>query len=758
MAYTYQNNSTSQGGMADHPEVEIDLKEIVYSVLKYKKSILAVTFLITIISAYFAYFQNNTYQAELTLEVQGDGVQESSNGDFLASAMGMKSSMGNTIVFLKSRYLAQKTLEKIQIGNRYFVKNRFRKQELYQDSPFIVKAEAIAKDLIGEEFRLQSVDQNRFRLSIEWIQSSTGKKVIYNHIHSYGTPLSTPYFRISVKKVVDLTNQEYFFSITPNEMMYSMIQSSLSAGLADDKASVLRLGYQDNVPQRAQDVLAAVAETFAEQNVIYNSSSAERTLKFIDEQLNGINKALQSSAANLRDFKSSHIMIDLGTKASAISNTMSQYETQKYEVELQESTLSNLLDYVKSNKELIGVDLGPVSGISAPISTLIGKLQEAYTYRSSISVDFTDKHPSMIKATEQIEALKKALSATIKSALRSLNERKSNIQKIIDSQKTDFESLPEQEKQLAQLNRSFLVNEKIYEYLLQKRAETSIIESSTASGVRIIDSSLVNPVPVQPHRTIIVLMGILGGLLLGIIQAFLRFVISNKVQTIGDIEQHTMIPLYCVLPLFKEKKSLYEDALRVLLTKFEFSTPRPKTITVSSSVRGEGRTTTALEFAKVVAQSGKKVVVLDMDMRSSSVNQKLAIENQIGMSTLLASKNTFDEVVRRTDNGIDVVVAGPLPTNPYELVMSERLQTLLNELKDRYDYILLESPPVGVVADALVLMRLSDLSLVVFKADYSKKVFIKNVNRFVDEHGLDNVGVILNGLELKKIRPWIKKK
>lgn len=758
MAYTYQNNSTFQSGMPDHIEAEVDLKELVNSILGYKKSIIVVTFVITLFSIYFAYFSDNVYQADLSMEVQGGLVQQSSANDFLTNAMGVKSSLANTIELLKSRYMAQKTLEKIYIGNRYFIKEDYRKIELYKRSPFTVKAEAISQELIGREFTLQPIDEKKFRLKIEDIVVSEGKKNNYDHVHEYGSLISTPYFRFTVNKLGGLDKRDFFFTITPNNMMYTMIQSSLSIGLSDEKSTVLKLMYRDNIPERAQDILQAISETYAEQSVFYNSSSAERTLKFIDEQLKAINEALQNSASNLRDFKSSHILIDLGSKASTVSQTLSQYETQKYEIDLQENTLKHLLDYIKSNKELIGVDMGPVTGSSMAITTLMGKLQEAYTYRSSLSVDFTEKHPSMIKANEQIASLKSALKSTVESALRSIAQRKANVQQIINTQKATFETLPEEEKQLAQLNRSFLVNEKIYEYLLQKRAETSILESATESGVRVIDSALTGDAPIQPHRKVMVIIGLVVGLLIGLLQAFLRFLISNKIHTISDIENNTMIPIYSVLPLFKGKKSLYEEALRVLLTKFEFSSDRPKTIMVTSSVRGEGRTTTALEFAKVIAQSGKKVILLDMDMRSSNVNKKLEIQNQIGMSTLLSGKNTFEEVLQCTDYGVDVVVAGPLPTNPYELMMSQSLKNVLDELMKHYDYILLESPPVGVIADALVLMRICDLSLIVFKADYSKKTFIKNVNRFVDEHELKNVGIILNALELKKIRPWIKKK
>jgi capsular exopolysaccharide synthesis family protein len=415
------------------------------------------------------------------------------------------------------------------------------------------------------------------------------------------------------------------------------------------------------------------------------------------------------------------------------------------------------LSYLQNNKEIAGIDVGSATASSSPILSLIEKIQAANSLYASLLADYTDKHPSVIKVAQQIVSLKASLRGTIESSLRGIEQRKATLNEIISKNKVSLEGLPEQEKQLSQLTRSFMVNEKVYEYLLQKRVETAIVESSTVSGVRVIDDALVGDAPIKPKRALMVLIGLILGLIFGVVQAFVRNYLANTIQTIGDIEKHTTLPLYAVLPYFTGRKSLYEDALRVLLTKLEFHSPKPQIITITSSVTSEGRSTTAIEFARVIASSSKKVVVLDLDMRGSKIHEKLNIPNTLGMSTLLNGKSTLEGVTQHVDTNLDIIAAGPAHANPYRLIMSNALVSVLDELKKHYDYIILESPPAGLVADALVLMRLSDLNLIVFKAKYSKKDFIKNTNRFVTEHQLDNVGLVLNGLELKKIRPWLRK-
>jgi capsular exopolysaccharide synthesis family protein len=766
---SYLNNHTK---VSDATEEEIDLKEVFRTLGRYKKSIAIIAFVVFLLSSLYAYFGTSIYQAQLTLQIQEKSGGQSTD-DLMAKALGVGSAnVDNEIAIFQSRFVAQKALEKLNIGTRYYVSKNLKKVELYKDSPFDVNTKALSPRLFDSEFQLTAVDENHFRLTInpsksekiaEFFKSILGtipedeKLVRFSQVFSFGRKISHPLFEMIISKKAQMGNEHYSFSVLPNEYMYAMLQSSLMVSAGSEKGTVLYLTYQDNVPQRAQEVLDALADAYANQSIEVKSESAEKTLGFIDKQLEAINSALQNSATNLKDYKSSHIVVDLKDKATIAAQKMDQLETQLYELDMQQSVLKNLLSYLQNNKEIAGIDVGSATASSSPILSLIEKIQAANSLYSSLLADYTDKHPSVIKVAQQIVSLKASLRGTIESSLRGIEQRKATLNDIISKNKMSLEGLPEQEKQLSQLTRSFMVNEKVYEYLLQKRVETAIVESSTVSGVKVIDNAIVDDQPIKPKRALIVLIGLILGLIIGVMQAFFRNYLANTIQSISDIEKHTNLLIYSVLPYFTGRKSLYEDALRVLLTKLEFQASKPKIITITSSVQGEGRTTTAIEFARVISSSGKKVIVLDLDMRGSKIHEKLNLSNALGMSTLLTRKSTLEGVIQHIDGNLDIIAAGPAYSNSYALIISDTLATVLEELKTQYDYIILESPPAGVVADALVLMRLSDLNLIVFKAKYSKKDFIKNTNRFVTEHQLDNVGLVLNALELKKIRPWLKK-
>ncbi|MBN2816180.1 MAG: polysaccharide biosynthesis tyrosine autokinase [Campylobacterales bacterium] len=748
---------------------EIDLKDVFSILVRYKKSILLITLIAFFISILIAYFSPAVYESNLTLQIK----EQQSSDDLMSQALGTQGkNLSNEISILHSRMVAQKVLEKMDLGTQYFLSKNFKAIELYKESPFIVKTDYIEGKFIGYEFHLTPVDATHFQLSTEpsfSTQVLNGFRSLFSgnvrgqsntyltKIFAYDEEIKHPLFTFTVSKLRDLEDEEYIFSVIPNKYMYGMIQSSLGVSTESEQGSLLYLSYQDNVPQRAQEVLNAVVEAYTALSIEMKSTGAQKTLDFIEEQLQDINRALQDSAKNVKEYKSLHTMINLQNKASIATENLNELEIQLRELDMQENVLNNLLNYITDNQETTGIDVGSGTATSAPILSLIDKIQKANEYYASLQADYTELHPSVIRARKQIEGLKASLKATIESSLLGTAQRKTVLLEIIKKNKLSLEALPEQEKQLSQLTRNFVVNEKVYEYLLQKQIETAIIKASTDSGVRIVDSALALSSPIKPKWSIILAIGLIIGFVLGVVQAFARNFFANTIQSITDIERQSILPIYTVLPYFKNKKSLYQDALRVLLTKFEFAEKKPKIITITSSIPGEGRTTTAIEFAKVMANSNKKVIVLDLDLRCSEVHTKLNLPNNKGMSTLLSKENQRDDVIQTLEANCDIITAGPLNPNPYSLIMSDTLHDLLEELGQKYDYIIIESPVAGLVADALVLMRLADLSLIVYKVGYSKREFITNINRFVREHQLENVGAVLNGLALKDIRPWFKK-
>ena len=733
-------------------EQEVDVKELFLTLLRYKKSIVVVVILVALISVALAYFAKNIYQSNLTLKIE---LPENKQSDFITAATGMQSeNINNELIILKSRYIATKVLQKIKIGTRYYDESGYKSVELYKTSPFYVDVISMNPSLYGDKIYIYPIDQEHFRLELKKKESKfSSSKTIYMKRHKYDELIQSKFFELKVHKLAPIKASKYSFSYTPNNLMYAAVQSSLQVFPAQDQSSVLILQYRDTVAQRGEDILHIIGKVYIQESIRNKTRGAKTTLAFIDTQLAGLNKELENSAGKLEAFKSSHVMISIDSKASVALENLSKYNDAMQTLILQENTLSSLLSYIELDKNLTGIDLSVIGAGSTNIENLIQQLQAAHTKKASLLVGYTENHPSIIKLDLEIKSLKTSLIDTIKGSLYTIKLRKIDLNRLIQESSKALSSLPEEEKELATLNRKYKINQTIYEFLLQKRAETAIIESSNVAGVRIIDDALSNQKAISPNRFLIVAMGIIIGIILAIIQAFIRNIIANKIVNVSEITGKTNLPVYAVLPMFKNKKSLYEDALRILKTRIDLKDEKVKIITISASVPGEGRSTTIIEFAKIIGKSGKKVAVLNLDMRKERKKKKP--DSEIGISTFLSSDISLDKIKTTLDENVTFIASGEGVANSYELLVSQKFQNLINRLSEEYDYILLESPPMGVVADALVLMHMSDLNLIVCKIGYSKKNFIDNLNRFVYEYELKNVGIIVNALELKQVRPWI---
>jgi len=749
---------------------ELDLKEFLQAIRRYKWSILIIALLFTAGASVYAYFAPNVYQATTTMKISslsGGKGAAAAGGDLVTAALstGM-GDMEDEFALMKSRFLAQKALENLDIGSRYFVYRKLKLKELYTDSPFVISVEWMRPAFYGRKIDLIPLDSEHFTLKIHsslkerllyklmsyFNLQAAQKPIEYQKNFKFGEKIETPWFSLIVQKVFDMPRGRYKFSYIPNRYMTWFIQNGVNPHPLSKFGSIIAVSFQDVVPQRAKDIVDAVVRAYNEEKIRLKTESANKTLNFIDQQLEAIHKTLQKSATKLESFKATHVVMDVGTKAGTTAQKLSELESKMYEINTKLSILDNLYSYVKSNKDIKGIDVSSAQLVGPIISGLITKLQEAESRRSTLLVDFTELHPDVVKITEQIQQLKSMLLASIKSTIEGLKIRKAALQKRINESKQTLQALPKEEQQLAQLTRDFMVNEKIYSYLLQKRAETAIIEASKVSEIQVLDPALTPGSPIKPKRTQIIAIGLLLGLVLGLLQAFVRKMMDNTVKTAEDVEKLTHLPLYGVVPSFggkKTKPAAYYESLRVIRTNLEFlaDTGKSKLVTVTSTIPQEGKTTTTVELAKIIAKGGKKVIVLDLDMRRSKLHEIIRVPNKEGMSTLLVGKDTLKDVIQHTkEENLDVITSGPVPPNPSELIMSDNFKRVIKTLLLEYDYVMIDSPPIGLVSDAMIVMRMSDINLIVVRAEYSKKEFFKNINKFVQEHELC-AGIILNGVK-----------
>ncbi|WP_201352053.1 polysaccharide biosynthesis tyrosine autokinase [Hydrogenimonas urashimensis] len=749
-------------------EDEIDIKEIFDTLKRYKISIVVITLLLTLGAALYAYVAPSIYQAKAYIEVQEDENGPGNMRDFLAMASsGVGANINNVIDTFQMPHIGLKALEQVTIGIRYYLIKNFRKRELYRNSPFVVIPKMTAPNALRSTFKIFPINEESFRLVVEpslkekiadGVRGLIGdvppeeRPFSYDHAHNYGEEIDSQWFSLTVQKVYDPADGEYAFTLTPNPMMLGFIQQNLSVAPLSKEGTIVEISFLDPVPQRAKEIVNALINAYMGESIDLSAQSAQKKLKFLDEQLAAINKALQGSAEKLQEFKSSHIITKIGQKATLTAEKISELQRQLYEIDMRLSVLKNLLEYLKTHRNIKGINVETMSASNPTITSLILKIQELYAQRDTLLASVTESHPDVVKVTKELESLRHSLIESIKSSIRGLENRKQSLLGIIEENEKELQALPEEERKLAQLNRNFMVNEKIYNYLLEKRAETAIVAASAVPKVRVAENAFVGERPVKPKRGLIIVLGVVLGLILGIAFAFLRNFLDDTIKSAEGLERLTKIPLYGVVPHFTGRKNIsaFHEALRVIRTNLEFLQNKgsSKVITITSTVPKEGKSSIVTELGKIIAKSGKRVILLDLDLRRARVHQLFRLANERGVSTLLVNKSTLKESVQYTqEKGFHVITAGPTPPNPSELLMSKSFRSLIASLQSEYDYILLDSPPIGVVSDAMAPMRISDITLFVMRADYSKKAFLKNINWLAAEYDI-TAGIILNDVKV----------
>ncbi len=752
-----------------HEEDEIDIKEIFYTLMQYKKSIILITLLAATIASYHAYFSPSIYKSSATLKI----ATEQGYDNFLNTPMGMGvDEIESETLVVKSYDIAKKTIEKLNIGTRYFTEQRMKTIELYKNSPFVVTSEFLDPELYNTIFKIIPIDQDKFRLTIETppinlldniiafiIPPKIGEEelpIAYNKIHTFSEKIDSEWFSLSVQKIYILKDQNYAFSIIPNEKMVNFVQARVSASSLSKFGNILEISFVDNVPMRATEIVNKVAESYIENGLDLKSESARKQLHFIDEQLKAIDKALKGSSEKLEKYKVTNIVVDLSGKAQMTASKLSGLQSKLYEINMDISIMEGILSHIKTQKDISSINMDYSPQTNPMVNTILKDLQTAITRYITLTVNYTDEHPEIIVTKRQIRSLKKSLRNALSDSLRNLKDRKIGLLSIIDEEEGTMKSFPSQEQELGQLTRSFMINEKIYSFLLEKRAETAIVESSTISNTRIIDKARGPGGLIKPKRKMIVLVGLILGFILGVAQAFLRDFLDNTIKTSDDIEKFTNVPLYGITPFIKSEIMIpyYQESIRSLWINLAFlkTDNKSKLISITSAISGEGKSFTLYNLSKMIAKNGEKsVILLDLDMRRASQHKYFDLDNtRVGMSELLRNKCTLEEAILPTEHpGLDVITSGPKTSNPTGLIMSFTLESIINDLSQKYDYIFLDTPPIGLVSDATKIMYLSDITLFIVKADTSTKECIKEINRLNEKEEV-NMGIVLNGIDFGK--------
>jgi tyrosine-protein kinase Etk/Wzc len=426
------------------------------------------------------------------------------------------------------------------------------------------------------------------------------------------------------------------------------------------------------------------------------------------------------------------------------------------------TTLDNLYSYVTNNQDL--TNMAPSSmGIPDPLLVeLITNYQTLQAKRKGSSFGVKNDAPAVKVLDQQLTETKNALVENISSIKKRLTVMRSSIQQQLAQYEAEVKQVPEIERQFIGIQRNVEVNQNIYTYLLQKKAETSIAKATAVSDNRILDQASLAEDPVSPNKKLLAVLLVLftglipGGIILS------RILFKSKIHNREDVSRLTSVPVLGVvghspektnLAVFNRPKSAISEAFRTIRTNLQFYglNSGNKVITITSSVGGEGKSFITLNLATVLAMQGRKVVMIGLDLRKPKLFDDLDIKNDIGASNFLVGASTLDQVIRTTKvPGLDFISAGPIPPNPAELLSKKLMSDMIDELKKRYDFIVIDTPPLGVVSDAFIIMPLSDINLYIVRQGYSRMEFIRSLDELYRDGKFQSLSIILNDSDFSR--------
>ncbi len=424
--------------------------------------------------------------------------------------------------------------------------------------------------------------------------------------------------------------------------------------------------------------------------------------------------------------------------------------------------ISILYSFVKHNYNLDAIapsisKLGDQSTLN-----LISKLQNAQIEEQTLTQEYTDEYPKLKILRKQISSFHNKIVYNLSSLRKDIEYENNNLLKRKLSYETDMKSLPSKERELVNIKRNYEVKSKMYEYLLKKQAENKILQLATFSNYEIIDPAYSSNSPIKPKRKFIVVLGTLLGLIFGTLLAFLRYSKYAYINSKNDIENQTLLPIYGTIPYQKQKnnsihvnqmaKSPFTEAFRTLRTNLQLKSKENKgtAILITSTVAGEGKSTISSNLATILEMAKYKTLLINLDLRKPSLHKFFELPNDKGISTFLNGECSLEEIICATEfANLDIIPSGPISSNPSELVLSKQLPIIIDKLKTQYEYLIIDTAPIGIVSDTKTLMQYSDLNLIIIREDYAKKDFIHTLEEIIEKHKFQNVGLILNASKEK---------
>ena len=551
---------------------------------------------------------------------------------------------------------------------------------------------------------------------------------------------------------------EVVASVAGNSVLAESMAKDLSVIKADKKANAISLYYEDINVQRGKDFLNKMVELYNRRGQKEKDEMAVNTGKFIDERLDTLYISLAKAEKKIENYKADKKIVDVSAEAQYLMQKKGTVENALFNAETSFEVLKMADDFF--NDSTNNYAMMPFSPEVAGIQDAIVAYNELISKKMELEENAFGDNTVLVKLKEQIDATRKNIKKSIGKAVESASVKLDELRNRETESVERLGEIPAQEREYLELKRDQSIKNQLYSFLLQKKEENQLVLAATTPKGKVVDDAFAYNDPIAPNKMMIVVVAFFFGLLIPLVLIYLKEIMSNKFDSIEGLARLTSLPIMGEIchsrrakddPIVVSEKSTrpIAELFRLLRSNLQFMFPiksaeEGQVAMITSSCSGEGKTFVSMNVAESLALMNKKVVLVGLDIRLPMLAQNLKLPSSPGVTNFLSGAiDNVEELINRHAN-CDIIVAGPVPPNPSELLLSNRVEKLINELKVRYDYVIIDSAPIGLVSDTFSLSKFSDVTLYVSRANYTKKSFIKYLNSVVERGQLKNVAIVIN--------------
>ncbi len=737
---------------AESPIEGIDFQKLVILLKKYA-FVLPALFAVPIISSYlYLRYTKNVYESESELKLEIKKQTELSLLPTVENQPG--SELSGEIEQIRSKVFLAKVADSLPIKISYYYVGQVLDNELYKQNPFEVDVLQATKGLYDTHWSVQFTnDGGKIRIS---------EKAVVPF--QFNKPVTIAGALLRLKKTRHFeegSDATYFFIVHSEQQVLNYLRNNLSVEPINLEASTIRVAFRDFNALKAYDIVNTI-------DSLYLSFSNEQKSLATKQKINWLNNELGQIEAKMEDYENYFEQFMLNNKSSSTSEEIRKIISSLYKTDSQRYQVQKRLrDLEVFQKSITDGEVGRIQNASAgwpdALIESVNERQKLVLQKKNVSLShnpntfvYKQIEQNLQAVSTEIETQMSDLRTSLQATLQDLNKRKASLE-------TQFATLPTKNTEFTKNQRFYKLYEEFYLSMMQSRAGIEITQAGALPNFAILSAANLPIEPVSPKRMLIYGVGMTAGLVLCFFFLGIAYLLHNKVTGLHEVEKDTNVSVLAVVPQSSKKgaheplqvihrpKSRVSEALRTLRTNLDFFIEGRKNIVicVTSTIGGEGKSFIASNLAALFALAHKKTVLIDLDMRKAKSPAFEVPSPEVGMSTVLIKKYHLEDAICATPYpNLSFIPSGPIPPNPAELLVNGEFNGVIEALKTQFDFIILDTPPSGLVTDAIMVMKKSDISIYIVRANYSKREFLQHLNRLKQLHQFSKLSIVLNALQV----------